>query len=78
MNNLNMFDSHNIRMIINKERGVNNRGVKTKLKESLREAGEPGPWGLFEAVDGLVQSANIMRVSRINKATGLLHEHVFG
>jgi hypothetical protein len=63
-------------MIINKEIGVNIREVKTKLKESLREVGEPGPWGLLEAVDGLVQSANMMRVSRINKAAGLLHEHV--
>jgi len=64
-------------MIINKVRGVNSRGMKTELKESLREVGEPGPWGLFEAVDGLVQSTNVMRVSRINKAAGLFHEHVF-
>lgn len=30
-------------MKIDKKGGVNSRGVKTKFKNSLREAGEPGP-----------------------------------
>jgi hypothetical protein len=51
--------------------------VKTKFKESLREAGKPGPGGLFEAIDGLVQFANMVRIHGVNKAMRLLHEGCF-
>ena len=56
----------------NKEGGVCGRGDETQLTEIGGETLVPRPWSLLQTIQRVLQQTDMVRVSRVDEARGLL------